>query len=51
MLLVTGRINKLIVDSEGTTVETARKAILSALRQSVTPQVAQIPIDKYPFPR
>lgn len=44
MLLMTGRINKLIVGTEGITVETAREAILSASKQSVTPQVSPLPV-------
>ena len=41
---MTGRINKLIVGTEGITVETARDAILSASKQSVTPQVSPLPV-------
>jgi hypothetical protein len=43
-LLVSGRITKLAVGTEGVTVETARDAILSASAQPIAAQIAPVPV-------
>jgi CBS domain protein len=45
VLLVSGRISKLVVGSEGLTVETAKEAILSASARPIEGQVANLPVE------
>src|SRR5688572_18508846 len=43
-LLVSGRISKLVVGSEGVTVETAKQAILSASARPIEGQLTKLPV-------
>jgi hypothetical protein len=43
-LLVSGRISKVVFGTEGLTVETAKQAILTASAQSISQQVATLPV-------
>jgi hypothetical protein len=43
-LLVTGKLSKVVVGSEGVTIETAREAILSSTAQPIAQQVEPLPV-------
>ena len=43
-LLVSGRVSKVVLGTEGVTLETAKQAILTASAQSITQQVATLPV-------
>jgi CBS domain len=43
-LLVSGKLSKVVVGSEGVTIETAREAILSSAARPIAQQVAQLPV-------
>jgi hypothetical protein len=44
VLLVSGRLSKLVVGSEGLTIETAKEAILTSAAQPIARQVAPLPV-------
>jgi hypothetical protein len=43
-LLVSGKLSKVVVGSEGVTIETAREAILSSTAQPIAEQVKPLPV-------
>ncbi|HKX09187.1 MAG TPA: hypothetical protein VJN67_13395 [Stellaceae bacterium] len=43
-LLISGGVSKLVVGSEGVTIETTKEAILTASRRPIEPQVSSLPV-------